>query len=306
MKLQGIIPPMVTPLKGDNELDFQGAEQVIEHMINGGVHGIFILGTTGEPQCLTYELRYKFVDFVCSCVAERVPVLVGVTDTCMDESIRLGNHAKECGASGLVAASPYYYGPSQQELIEYFTALSESLPLPLYLYNIPAYVKVNLEPKTVATLASMPNIAGIKDSSGNMGYFQTLMYMLGDNPDFAMYSGLEELTGECVLMGADGGINGGANLYPRVYVKMYEAAKAGDLKKVRELQKIIMQIATTFYSVGKYGSSYLKGVKCALSILGICDDYIAYPYRKFKEEEREKIRAAIESIEPKLHEYKLS
>ena len=274
-KLKGIIPPMITPLKGNDELDSEGAIRLVEHMIAGGVHALFLLGTTGEAQNLTYRLRYEFVELVLKQVAGRVPVLVCVTDTSLDESVRLAEHAKACGAVGVVAAAPYYFAASQPELIEYYTALADALCLPLYLYNMPSHVKVFLEAKTVATLADHPNIVGLKDSSANMTYFETLLYLLGDREDFSLYVGPEELTGECVMMGADGGVNGGANMFPELYVAMYNAAEAGDLKKVRELQRRIMQISTTIYTVGKYSSSYLKGVKCALSLLGICDGYLS-------------------------------
>ncbi len=295
-KIQGIIPPMITPLKGNDELDREGAVRLIEHMLKGGVHALFILGTTGEAQSLTYRLRYEFVELVCKQVAGRVPVLVGVTDTSLDESVKLAEAAARCGAAGVVAAAPYYFAPSQQEMIEYFTALADALPLPLYLYNMPSHVKVFLEAATVKKLAEHPNIVGLKDSSANMNYFETLLYHLGGRDDFALYVGPEELTGECVLMGADGGVNGGANMFPELYVAMYEAAKTGDVVRVRELQRRIMQISVSIYTVGKYGSSYLKGVKCALSLLGICDDYISWPYRHFRAEERAKIREALEAL----------
>lgn len=294
--IKGIIPPMITPLKGNDELDREGAIRLTEHLIAGGVHALFVLGTTGEAQSLSYRLRYDFVTLVCRQAAGRLPVLVGVTDTAFDESIRLAEHAAQCGAAGVVAAPPYYFAPSQQELIEYYTALADALPLPLYLYNMPSHVKVFLEPATVKTLAAHPNIAGLKDSSANMNYFQTLLYLLGDDPGFALYVGPEELTGESVLLGADGGVNGGANLFPELYVEMYEAAAKHDVARVRELQRRIMRISTTIYTVGKYGSSYLKGVKCALSLLGICDDFLSYPYRKFRAEERERIRTAMEAL----------
>ena len=295
-KLHGIIPPMITPLKGDDTIDIEGAARLTEHMIAGGVHGLFLLGTTGEAQSLSYKCRYDFVELVCRQVAGRVPVIVGITDTSMDESIKLAEHAKRCGAVAVVSAPPYYFAPSQQELIEYYTALADALPLPLYLYNMPSHVKVFFDPKTVMALASHPNIVGLKDSSANMTYFQTLLYLLRDKPDFALLVGPEELTGECVLMGADGGVNGGANIFPELYVGMYDAARAHDIGRVRELQKRIMQISTSIYTVGKYGSSYLKGVKCALSLLGICDDYLSYPYRKFRSEERARIRTALEEL----------
>ena len=294
--IKGIIPPMITPLKGNDELDREGAVRLTEHILAGGVHALFLLGTTGEAQSLTYRLRYEFVELVCKQVAGRVPVLVGVTDTSLDESVKLAAHAAACGAVGVVAAAPYYFAPSQQELIEYYTALADALPLPLYLYNMPSHVKVFLEPATVKTLADHPNIVGLKDSSANMTYFQTLLYYLGDRDDFSLYIGPEELTGESVLLGAEGGVNGGANIFPELYVAMYDAAQAHDIARVRELQRKIMQISTSIYTVGKYGSSYLKGVKCALSLLGICDDYLSYPYRRFRAEERERIRQALEAI----------
>lgn len=115
-------------------------------------------------------------------------------------------------------------------------------------------------------------------------------------PDFALYVGPEELTGEAVLMGADGGVNGGANMFPELYVAMYNAAVARDIEEVRRLQTKIMAISTTIYSVGKYGSSYLKGVKCAASLLGYCNDHLAWPYRKFEAEERAKVAAALRAL----------
>ena len=292
--IKGIIPPMITPLKGDDQIDREGTVRLTEHILAGDVHALFLLGTTGEAQSLSYKCRYDFVELVCRTVAGRVPVLVGVTDTSLDESVKLARHAAACGAVGVVAAAPYYFAPSQQELIEYYTALADALPLPLFLYNMPSHVKVFLEPATVKALADHPNIVGLKDSSANMTYFQTLLYHLGDREDFALYVGPEELTGESVVMGADGGVNGGANIFPELYVEMYDAAAAHDIARVR--QHRIMQISTSLYTVGKYGSSYLKGVKCALSLLGICDDYLSYPYRKFRTEERDRIRQALGAL----------
>ncbi len=295
-KLRGIIPPMITPLNANDELDREGTVRLTEHILAGGVHALFLLGTTGEAQSLTYRLRYEFVELVCSQVSGRVPVLVGVTDTSFDESLKLASHAAACGAVGVVAAPPYYFAPAQQELVEYYTALADKMPLPLYLYNMPSHVKVFLDPATVNILADHPNIVGLKDSSANMTYFQTLLYLLGERDDFSLYVGPEELTGECVLMGADGGVNGGANIFPELYVSMYDAACAHDVLRLRALQRRVMQISTSIYTVGKYGSSYLKGVKCALSLLGVCNDYLSYPYRKFRAEERIRIRQALEAL----------
>ena len=170
---------MVTPLLGQDTLDAGGTDRLVEHLIGGGAAGIFILGTTGEAQSLSYRLRREFIARVCARVAGRVPVLVGVTDTAFAESVSLGDYAADSGASGLVAAAPYYSSVSQTELCDHFTALADALPLPLYLYNMPSCVKVMLELPTVLRLADHPNIAWLKDSSANMTYFASLLHQLG-------------------------------------------------------------------------------------------------------------------------------
>ena len=115
--IKGIIPPMITPLKGDDQIDREGTVRLTEHILAGGVHALFLLGTTGEAQSLSYKCRYDFVELVCRQVAGRVPVLVGVTDTSLDESVKLAAHDAKCGVVAVVAAAPYYFAPSQQELI---------------------------------------------------------------------------------------------------------------------------------------------------------------------------------------------
>ncbi|MBQ6577813.1 MAG: dihydrodipicolinate synthase family protein [Bacteroidales bacterium] len=292
-KIKGIIAPMVTPLSGPDELDREGTANLVEHIISGGVHCIFILGSTGEAQSLSKRLRKEFVELVCSLVGGRVPVLVGITDTSLRESLEIAELSERCGALGVVVAPPYYFPISQVELYEYYTALADSLPLPLYLYNIPSNVKSILEVSTVLRLAEHPNIAGLKDSSANMVYFRTLCHYLGGRDNFALYVGSEELLGECVLIGADGGVNGGANMFPELYVSMYDAASKEDLQSVRRIQERIMTVSRSIYTVGKYGSSYLKGLKCALSLLGICPDYMEWPFRKFLPSERVLIRKAL-------------
>lgn len=295
--LCGIIPPLVTPLKDNETLDVESLENLIEHLINGGVHGLFILGTTGEEQSLSYHLRQQMIVESARINHGRLPLLVCITDTSIVESIKLANVAAECGADGVVSAPPYYFATGQPELAQFYEELVPQLPLPVYLYNMPSHVKVSFAPDTVARIAKNPQVVGFKDSSANAVYFQSVMYKMQHRPDFAMLVGPEEITGECVLLGGHGGINGGANMFPELYVGMYNAAKAGDLKRVRELQQYIMQISTSIYTVGKHGSSYLKGLKCALSLLGVIkSDFVASPFYKFDEPEREKIRQALAAL----------
>ena len=288
--IHGVVPPMVTPLKSDGSLDVEGTARLVGHILAGGVHGLFLLGTTGEAPDLPYEIRRELVERVCRQVNGRVPVLVGITDTVFSESLKLAEFAKSRGAAALVAAPPYYFAAGQPELIAYYTKLADQVPLPLYLYNMPSQVKVMIEVKTVVELAKHPNIVGLKDSSGNIGYFNACRYQLRDQRDFAILMGPEEAMGEVVLMGASGGVAGGANIFPKTFVDIYNAAVAKDVDRVRELQERIMRVSSLIYGVGHHNSSFVKGVKCALSLMGICSDALAAPREPFNERDRELIR----------------
>ena len=290
--LSGIIPPLVTPLVDNETLDVESLERLIEHLIAGGVHGLFVLGTTGEEQSLSYDVRKQMIKESCRINRGR-----RITDTSIEESSRLAKKAADYGADGVVSAPPYYFATGQPELAQFYEELVPQLPLPVFLYNMPSHVKVSFAPDTVARIAQNEQVVGFKDSSANAVYFQSVMYKMQHRPDFAMLVGPEEITGECVLLGGDGGINGGANMFPELYVAMYDAAKARDIERVLKLQQLIMQISTSIYTVGKHGSSYLKGLKCALSLLGIInDDFVASPFYKFETPEREKIRQALSQL----------
>ena len=294
--LCGIIPPMVTPLLDRDTLDVPGLERLIEHIVAGGVHGLFILGTTGETPSLSHRIRHELIERVCSLVRGCVPVLVGITDTSFVESVEIARKAEQAGAQALVLAPPYYFPTGQPELLEYLRHLLPELPLPLFLYNMPNRPKPAFEPKTVRAAADMPGIVGLKDSSTSMIYFRQVQHLLEDHPDFSLLMGPEQLLAESVLLGAHGGVCGGANLLPRLYVDLYEAARSRDLARVESLHRTVMRIDATIYSVGQYGSSFLKGLKCALSCLGICSDFLAEPFHRFREPEREIIRRHLEEL----------
>ncbi|MDT0677643.1 dihydrodipicolinate synthase family protein [Autumnicola musiva] len=298
---RGIIPPMITPLKNEDELDLQGLHKLIDHVIDGGVHGLFILGTTGESTSLSYALRHGLIKETCKHVNGRVPVLVGVTDTATAESIRLAETARDAGASALVAAPPYYFSLGQPELIEYYNYLADRLPLPLFLYNMPSHTKINIEPDTVKELSKHDNIIGLKDSSGNTAYFNKVLFHMKETPEFSLFVGPEEIMAETVLLGGAGGVNGGANMFPKLYVDLYNAAINGDIEQVKKLHALVMEISAGIYSLGRFGSSYLKGLKGALNLLGICNDYMASPLHKFEKEEKDQLESNLREIQKKIH-----
>lgn len=287
--LEGIIVPLVTPLSGNNRIDIEGLNNLVEHVIRGGVHGIFILGTTGEAQSLSMSQREEMIKETSRILRNRLPLLVGVSDTSLNDSAALAQKAYEAGAYAVVATPPYYFATAQSELIVYFENLVSLLPLPLFLYNMPVHTKVAFDPKTIKQIAQNEKVIGFKDSSANGTYLQTVMYIMRERPEFMIFVGPEEMTAEMVLMGAHGGVNGGANLFPELYVELYNAAKSHNIEKMRSLQQKVMRISTGIYSKSKYASSYLKGLKCALSVAGICRDFPAMPFSHFNEEYRKEI-----------------
>lgn len=298
--LTGIVPPLVTPLRDRDTLDVAGLERLVERVLDGGVSGLFILGTTGEGPSLSYRLRRELVERVCRQVKKRVPVLVGITDTAFVESLNVAGHAAQAGADALVAAPPYYLPEGQPELREYLDHLAPKLPLPLFLYNMPALTKVSYEMETVRHAMDIPQVVGLKDSSGNLDYFKRVAGLLKHRPDWSLLIGPEENLLEALQVGGHGGVNGGANLFPKLYVKLCEAHRAGNPARARDLQKQIQRVSDSLYRIGKHSSSIIKGIKCALACLGICDDFMAEPFHRFRAEERQRVEKRLKEIETEL------
>lgn len=294
--LEGIIVPMITPLNSSLELDVKGTDRLIDRMLVGGVHGIFILGTTGEASSLKPTLKKTFIEVATNEISGQVPVLVGITHTSFDVSLRMARQAKENGATAVVAAPPYYFPLDQDDLYKYFLKLADASPLPLYLYNYPAMTKCTLELDTVQRLAKHNNILGIKDSSGNGIYFQKLLNIKKEFPDFTVLVGPEEITAQAILSGADGGVNGGGNIFPSLYVSLFEAAKTKDFALLERIQVIILEISTNLYGCSSRPYSYFYGVKESLYYLGICEPYLAPPMQPVAMRTKEKIRENLEKI----------
>ena len=292
LPLKGIIPPVITPLINNTTIDIQGLEKLIEHLVTGGVHGIFILGTTGEAPSLSHKLREEFIKRTCDLVKHRIPVLVGITDTSFESSVEIAEYSQKVGADAVVVAPPYYIPISQAEMMDYLENLIPRLPLPLMLYNMPSYTKLHLTIKTVIAAKDLGAI-GIKDSSGDMLYLFSLIEEFKNSPEFSIITGTELFIPETIMQGGHGAIAGGANMFPRLFVDLYDASVAKDFDKIAILRDTVMRLYNTIYSVGKSTSRYLKGTKCALAALGICNEYIAFPLRKFEGEDKQKIEQYI-------------
>jgi 4-hydroxy-tetrahydrodipicolinate synthase len=294
--LAGIVPPLLTPLTGRDALDVAGLERLVEHVVAGGVDGIFLLGTTGEGPSLGHRLKRELVSRACTQVRGRASVLVGVTDTAFVETVALARHAADAGADALVIAPPYYMPQGQPELREYLGHLLPELPLPLFLYNMPPLTKVPFEIETVRWAADQEGVAGMKDSSGDMAFFSRAVALARRRPDWSVLMGPEDLLGPSVLAGGQGGVPGGANLFPRLFVALYRAARDGDLARARDLQERVSRVGERLYGFGRHPSTTIKGIKCAAALLGLGGDFMAEPFHRFREPERRKVEEALEEL----------
>jgi 4-hydroxy-tetrahydrodipicolinate synthase len=283
---------LATPLASFDTLDRAGLEALVKSLVDSGVNALFILGTTGEGPALSHRLRLEVVEQVCGLARGRVPVLVGITDTSIAESLRLAEVAAKAGATAVVAAPPFYFPCSQAELLRYVVRLATESPLPLFLYNQPALTRISFEPHTVAQAAEMPQIVGIKDSSGQIGYLKSVLSLISQKrPDFAVLVGPEHLLVESLITGAHGGVPGGANIFPHLTVRLYELFLQGQISEAMNVQNEIVSIGSAIWRTGEEQPSNLRRLKCALSVLGICSGVPAFPYTESDAVERLEIEA---------------
>lgn len=296
LRLQGIIPPLATPLNSQDELDVDGLDRLVEHVVQGGVHGLFLLGSCGEGPSLSYRLRRELIARVCERVAGRVPVLVGITDSSFSEAVALSDFAEDAGASAVVTSAPFYFGPSQTELSGYIARLHEEVSLPLVLYNMPGLTKTTFEPQTLSELLELPKLLAIKDSSGDLDYFATVAQLLAQQrPDMTILIGPEHLLASSMQRGGSGGVHGGANLFPQLFVMWYDAIVQGERELADQAETVITELQS-IYQVGSGHSAVPKALKAGLKHLRICSDLPALPFERFNANNRARIADVLDSV----------
>jgi 4-hydroxy-tetrahydrodipicolinate synthase len=293
-RFHGIIPPIVTPLLDGDTLDVPGLERFIEHLVAGGVHALFVLGTSGELAALSGRVRREMIKQSVRITAGRLPVLVGVTDTAVAESTSLARYAAETGADAVVVTAPYFLPPDQQELADYVRAVVRDQPLPVFLYNIPVLTKVAFDIETVLQLAQIERVVGIKDSSGVPAYLAEVARR-SKREDWSLLIGVERLLVPGVLAGLHGCVPGGANIAPRLFVDLYDAIVARDGARIERLEPQLAKI-DRIYRLGSGIPSIIRGMKTALSCMGICSPRMADPFRPHTDAEVQEIRKILADL----------
>ena len=242
---QGAFVAIVTPFQ-DGTVDEQGLVDLIEFHIANGTHGIVPCGTTGESATLSHEEHHRVVELTVKTVNGRVPVVAGSGSNSTAEAINLTRHAKQAGADGVLMVSPYYNKPSQEGLYQHYKAVAETVDIPIILYNVPSRTSSNILPQTVARLAQIDNIAGIKEATGDLNQISEVIRLCPD--DFTVLSGDDFTSMPTVLIGGKGVISVTSNVAPKDMADMMSAALAGDLSRAKAMHyKLFPLIQAMFY-----------------------------------------------------------
>ncbi|MEC0330502.1 4-hydroxy-tetrahydrodipicolinate synthase [Paenibacillus macerans] len=249
MEFKGIIPAMLTPLTGEQQVNEQVARQLTRRMIDAGVNGVFALGTNGEFHLLDEQEKLKLAQIVVDEVNGTVPVIMGSGGNATADVIGLSKKMEELGADALSVITPFFIAPSQEELYVHFAKIAESTALPVLLYNIPSRTGVHLEADTVARLAKIPNIVAIKDSSGKFENIQQYIQATQDE-DFSVLAGTDSLILQTLNAGGSGAVAATANMLPEVVVSIYQNWLKGDLEAAQKAQDLLNPLRDTF----KYGT----------------------------------------------------
>lgn len=294
MKFEGVIPPVVTPLTAEHELDVPSFERSINRMIEAGVNGLFVLGSSGEVVFSTDERRREIIENAVRIVDGRVPVLVGVIDTATTRVIDHIKVAESLGADAIVATAPFYAIVGQAEVERHFRLLREATELPIFAYDLPQCVHIKLQGEMLVRLGQDGVIQGVKDSSGDDVGFR---YLVMDNDaaghPLQLFTGHEVVVDGAFLAGADGSVPGLGNVNPTLYVEQYRAYQDGDWERVRELQNDAARLMRiTAVPKGVFG--YAGGVgafKTALNLLGVFESpQMPEPVLALEGENREAIK----------------
>lgn len=241
MRIQGIIPPIVTPLDERERVDEKSLRGLARQLLNAGVDGIFVLGSTGEFAHLQDDEKRKAMEIVIEEVGKVVPVLVGVTETGTRRAVRWSHEAESRGADALVAAPPFYFPLSELEVERFYRTLAGETNLPLLIYHIPSTTKISMTISLFQTLSEVPNIVGVKDSTGKLPFTFRLIDAFRGR-DFVILQGDDALVAPTLLYGGHGAINSSANLVPEWFVRLYGAVRDGDEKEAFSWQQRINRL----------------------------------------------------------------
>lgn len=289
-RLRGIWPALATPLNADETLDEAGMRRLLHRVLDGGVHGVVVLGSAGEFAPLADPVKRRAIELVVTEVAGHVPVMAGTGEPGTRRAVATTRQAAKLGADAAMVVPPYYYGQNPAQIITHYRALVAEAQLPVVLYNIPGCTKVTLGLDVVDALKDEPGIVGIKDSGGNFGHYQNLVES-AKSDTFGVVTGSDTLLFPSLLVGGDGSIGPGANIAPQWFVGLWDAVQNGRLDDAQAYQHKIRSL-TAIYRVG----GFHPGLKAALSALGVCRPTVTSPMAALDAAQMQVVAAKLASL----------
>ena len=285
----GVLPALFTPFTGDDHVDIPALEKLIGYVLDRGVHGLYLLGSTGEGISMTEEERRLVAEVSVKTVAHQVPVIVHVGATATGACQRLAQHAEQIGADAVASVPPFYYSVGVQGVEDHYRLIASASRLPLYIYNIPGATGVNVGADMAHKLFTEGMIAGMKFTAPDTFAFRNIIEACG--PTFNIISGPDEMLLSFLVMGGHGGIGTTYNALPRVYAALYAAWQAGNIKRAQELQWFIDRYVVVLIRHG-----VMAGCKATMEFLGSPVGQPRRPFVPLTAEQKTKLRADLEAI----------
>lgn len=281
----GSMVALVTPFKND-KVDWESLEGLVEFHVENGTHGIVPCGTTGESATLSHAEHDEVIRTVIKAVRGRVPVIAGTGSNSTDEAVRLTKEAERSGADGALMISPYYNRPTQEGIYQHYKKVASEVGIPIIVYNIPGRTGSKIEPETLARMAEVSNIAGVKEATGSVDQAIDVIRLCGDN--LAVYSGEDSLIYSLMVLGGKGVISTVANIAPKQTSQLTDACLKGDWNAGRKIQfDLIPLIRSLFIETNPIP------VKTALAMMGKCSGELRLPMTPMAEGNVKKLRQSM-------------
>ena len=285
---EGVMTALVTPFR-DGSIDEPALRALVERQIEAGIDGLVPCGSTGESATLSHDEHERVVDIVVDAAAGRVPVVAGTGSNNTQEAIRLTSHAKAAGASGALLISPYYNKPTQAGLVAHYEAVARASELPLLVYNIPGRTASNILPATLAQLAHVEYVVGVKESCGDIDQIAHVVAQCPD--DFTVLSGDDALALPLLAVGGDGVISTSSNVAPKQMLELVRAYKSGDPSSALAVHQRLLPLFDALFC-----ETNPIPVKAALCIMGLVSDEIRLPLTPITQPNREALQVALKEL----------
>ena len=282
---KGSIPALITPFK-NGEIDWPAFENFVEWQIEQGSHALVPCGTTGESPTLSHDEHMAIIERCVAIVKGRIPVIAGTGSNSTHEAIKLTRHAREAGADAALIVTPYYNKPTQEGMYQHYKAIHDSVDIPILIYNIPGRCIIDMNVATMARLAKLKNIVGVKDATNDLARPVEVLREIGD--DFCQLSGEDATASAFLAQGGVGCISVVANIAPALSAQMHEAWQTGNINRFEEIRDLLAPLAKDLFC-----ESNPAPVKYAARVLGLCSDDVRLPLLPASESARKRVDAAI-------------